>query len=220
MNGDGLDTPLTARGRPVRIVDATRPMYAGMPVWPGDVPCRHRATSRIADAGYNGSELCLSAHTGTHADGAYHVFDDGARIGDAPLDAFLGSAHVVDVDVDAIDAAWLRAALTERCERLLLRTRAWADPRTFPARWPALTADGARYLVERGIRLVGTDAPSPDPVESTELPAHKALLGAGAGILENVLLDDAEPGEWELIALPLRLVEGDGSPVRAVLVRR
>jgi arylformamidase len=78
----------------------------------------------------------------------------------------------------------------------------------------------ARLLVGRGVRLVGTDAPSPDPLASEDLPAHHILLGAGIPIIENLLLDDVDGGAFELIALPLRLAEADASPVRAVLVRR
>jgi len=73
-------------------------------------------------------------------------------------------------------------------------------------------------LARRGARLVGTDAPSVDAFDSADLPAHKALLGAGIAILENLLLDHAAPGAYELIALPLRLRDADASPVRAILL--
>lgn len=206
---------------PPRIHDITRPVFAGMPVWPGDAPCSLAWTDHIAQGGANASALSCSVHTGTHADGPYHVLDDGARIGDVPLEAFFGAAHVVDAGgAREIGAAWLEARLPEGCERLLLRTRAWADPRAFPATWPALTPDAARLLVRHGVRLLGVDAPSPDPLDSFDLPVHKVLLGAGVAIVENLLLDAVEPGGYELIALPLRLAEADSSPVRAVLVER
>jgi arylformamidase len=203
------------------IHDVTRPVFSGMPVWPGDPPCRCGWAATLADGGANVAELSLSVHTGTHADGPYHVLEDGARIGDVPLAAFIGPAHVIDgADAERIDGGWIAARLPAGCERLLLRTRAWCDPTTFPTHWPALTPDAARMLVERGVRLVGTDAPSPDPVESEDLPAHRILLGAGVAIVENLLLDDVPDGAYELIALPLRLAEADASPVRAVLVER
>ena len=202
-----------------RVIDITRPVRAGMPVWPGDAPCRLAWTGRIVDGeAANVSALSLSAHTGTHADGPFHVLEDGARIGAAPLDAYLGPALVVDAaGRESLDAAWIGEILRGRPERVLFRTGAWVDDDVFPTRFPALTPDAARGLVDAGVRLVGTDAPSPDPFDSPDLPAHRVLLGAGAGILENLRLDGVAPGAYELIALPLRLEEADASPVRAVL---
>lgn len=206
------------------IHDVTRPVFAGMPVWPGDAPCRLAWTGRVADGGANVAALSCSVHTGTHADGPYHVLEDGACIGSVPLDAFVGPAHVVDVsagtDVAKIDALWLDAHLPKACERVLLRTGAWARADLFPAAWRALTEDAARLLLHRGVRLLGTDAPSPDPLDSHDLPVHRILLGAGVAIVENLMLDEIDPGGYELIALPLRLAEADASPVRAVLVER
>jgi arylformamidase len=204
-----------------RIHDVTRPVRAGMPVWPGDAPCRLAWTGRIADGGANVAALSCSVHTGTHADGPYHVLDGGARIGDVPLDAFIGPAHVVDAaGVAEIGAAWLDRHLPNDCERALLRTGAWMQADVFPAAWAALTEDAARLLLRRGVRLLGTDAPSPDPPDSHDLPVHRILLGTGVAIVENLMLDEIEPGRYELIALPLRLAEADASPVRAVLVER
>jgi arylformamidase len=192
-----------------------------MPVWPGDAPCGLTWTGHVAEDGANVAALSCSVHTGTHADGPYHVLEDGARIGDVPLDAFIGPAHVIDAaGVGEIDAAWLDRHLPASCERILLRTGAWTRPDVFPTRWAALTDDAARLLVERGVRLLGTDAPSPDPLDSHHLPVHRILLGAGVAIVENLVLDDVTPGEYEMIALPLRLAEADASPVRAVLVER
>jgi arylformamidase len=203
------------------IHDVTRPVFAGMPVWPGDAPCRCGWSARLPGDGANVAEISLSVHTGTHADGPLHVLGDGAPIATLPLDAFLGPADVVEVaDAVALDEAWLAGHLPTGCERLLLRTGAWGDPRRFPSSWPALTPDGARLLVARGVRLFGTDAPSPEAADADGLPVHRILLGAGIPIGENLLLDDLAVGRYELIALPLRLAEADSSPVRAVLVRR
>ena len=203
------------------IHDVTRPIFAGMPVWPGDASCSLAWTGHVAEDGANTSALSCSVHTGTHADGPYHVLDDGARIGDVPLDAFIGSAHVIDTAGEAeIGAAWLDAHLPRGCERVLLRTGAWTRDDVFPTRWAALTEDAARLLVDRGTRLLGTDAPSPDALDSHDLPVHRILLGAGIAIVENLMLHDITPGEYEMIALPLRLAEADASPVRAVLVER
>jgi arylformamidase len=207
---------------PDRLIDASRPVRTGTPVWPGDAPCGTHWTMRRSEGmTVNVCELRMSAHTGTHADGPFHVSDQGIRIGAAPLEAYLGPALLVDVrGVEAIDAGVVGRALEGRPRRVLFRTGAWTDPERFPEEFPALTGDAAARMVEAGVCLVGTDAPSVDPFDSRDLAAHQALFGGGAAVLENLLLDDLEEGVYELIALPLRLEEADASPVRAVLRRR
>lgn len=202
------------------LYDITRPLVAGHPVWPGDSPCRIEWRARLGPGvAYNQSELRMSPHTGTHADGPFHMLPDGAMIGAAPLDAFIGPARVVDaVGRASLDAAWAAEVLAAGApERLLVRTGAWTDAAVFPTRFAALTPESARMLVDAGVRLVGTDAPSPDPFDAADVPVHHVLLGAGVGILENVMLDGVPPGDYELIALPLRLMDAEASPVRAVL---
>jgi arylformamidase len=202
------------------LYDVTRPLVAGFPVWPGDSPCRIEWKARLGPGViYNQSALSMSPHTGTHADGPFHLLEDGLMIGAAPLDAYLGPARVVDATGRAaLDAAWAAEVLAASApERLLVRVGAWTDPAVFPTRFAALDGESAQMLVDAGVRLFGTDAPSPDPFDSPDLPAHHVLLGAGRGILENVMLDGVPPGEYELIALPLKLMEAEASPVRAVL---
>jgi arylformamidase len=204
----------------MHLIDITRPIRSGMPVWPGDAPCCLLWTSRIADEeAANVSELRMSAHAGTHADGAYHVMDGAPRIGAASLEAFIGPAFVTDVsDGGEMDEAWAAELLARaKPDRLLVRTGCWTDPDVFPTRFAAPTAGAAAMLVDAGLRLFGTDAPSVDPFYAEELDAHVAFCGAGVAILENLLLDGVHPGTYELIAFPLRLEEADASPVRAVL---
>lgn len=138
------------------------------------------------------------------------------------MEIFLGPAWVVDArGAERLDAGTL-AALVEggapRLERLLVRTQERVDSEAFVERFPPLGEDGARWLVERGLRLFGTDAPSVDPVDSKTLPAHRLLGAAGAAILENLELAHVPPGLYRLIALPLRVPEADASPVRAILM--
>ncbi|HEU0015687.1 MAG TPA: cyclase family protein [Longimicrobium sp.] len=201
------------------LYDISRPVVSGMPVWPGDAPCRVGWTGRLAVDGANVAELGLSAHTGTHADGPHHLFDEGARIGAVPLDAFLGPARVVEARArQVLDAAWAADVLAVGApERLLVRTGAWVDANDFPTRYAALDADAARTLVDAGVRLFGTDAPCVEAFDAAELPVHRILLAGGMAVLENLLLDTVPEGDYELIALPLRLEEADSSPVRAVL---
>lgn len=205
------------------LYDITRPVRPDTPVWPGDAPFRLRWTLRRSEgASVNLSELRMSAHTGTHADGAFHASDEGERIGAAPLDAYLGPARVVDVrGSEAIGLARVERLLEGGVpERVLFRTGCWADPTVFPERFPPILPDAAERLAGAGVRLVGTDAPSVDPFDSKLLPTHRVLGRAGIAVLENLLLDAVPEGEYELIALPLRLEDADASPVRAVLRAR
>lgn len=203
-----------------RLYDISWPVDEGLPVWPGDATYRVSWTMRRAEgASVNVAELCLSAHTGTHADGPFHASDEGVRIGAAPLDAYLGPAVVVDAQGrEMIEEEWVSGLLAWQApERLLFRTGCWTDPRTFPERFAALDPGAAARLVAAGVRLVGTDAPSVDPFDSKQLPTHRVLGEGGVAILENLLLAGVPEGRYELIALPLRLEESDSSPVRAVL---
>jgi arylformamidase len=204
------------------LYDVTWPVGEGIPVWPGDAPCALEWTTlRAEGAPANVAALRMSAHTGTHADGPFHVSNGGARIGAAPLDAYLGPAVLVDVGPRGrIDAALVEGVLAGGAvERVLFRTGCWTDPAAFPTDFPAPEPDAARALVRAGVRLVGTDAPSVDPFESAELATHRVLGAGGVAILENLHLAGVPAGRWELIALPLRLTDADASPVRAVLRR-
>jgi arylformamidase len=213
---------MTPDPRPGRVFDISWPIRSGMAVWPGDAPCTLAWTARRGqDSAANVAALGFSAHAGTHADGPLHVIDDGAPIGEVPLDAYLGPARVVDVATsDRIDEAAVAAAIVGRPRRVLFRTGCWTSAGRFPEAFPAIVPAAARRLVDAGVRLVGTDAPSVDPPDSAELETHRVLAAAGCAILENLLLRDVAEGEYELIALPLRLMEADASPVRAVLRSR
>jgi arylformamidase len=209
---------------PPRLIDVSRPVRTGTPVWPGDAPCCVRWTMlRSEGSSVNVAELSMSAHTGTHADGPFHVSDGGVRIGAAPLESYVGPARVVDVRDcrGVIDGDTLLRVLGPENwpERVLFRTGAWTDPDVFPTAFAAFAPGAAMMLVGAKIRLVGTDAPSIDPFDSKDLPAHNTFAAGGVAIVENLLLDHVEPGDYELVALPLRLEEADASPVRAVLRR-
>jgi len=206
-----------------KFIDITRPMDPGMGVWPGDPPFEMEWTSlRATGDPVNVARLRLGLHTGTHVDAPYHVLDGGARIDGIPLDVFVGPATVADcTGCEAIGEGPIGRALerTPRPTRLLIRTGVWEGSDRFPGVIPGFEAGAVALLIEAGVRLIGTDAPSVDPIDSDTLPAHHGLLSAGICIVENLLLDRVEPGDYELIALPLRIRDGDASPVRAVLWR-
>lgn len=212
-----------------RILDISLPMRPGMPVWPGDpaVAIEHVAT--LAEDGANVSRLACSVHAGTHVDAPRHYLDAGAGVDLLDLTHLVGPVRVVEVPGnDHVGAEHLRRAaasgvLPGGTERVLLRTRntAWraAGRDDLVPDFVALAADGAAWLVARGVRLVGIDGPSIAPWDALE-PTHLALLEAGIVIVEGLDLTAAPPGEYTLICLPLRLVGSDGAPARAVLVDR
>jgi len=203
-----------------RIIDVSQPVGPATAVWPGDQPCRVDWTMRRdAGASVNVAALTMSAHTGTHVDGPYHVDDGGARPAALALEAFIGPAVLIDargrdrIEADALDGVEVNDGV-----RVLFRTVESAEPAAFPEWFAALSPDLARVLAARRVPLVGTDAPSVDPFDSKTLDAHRVLGGGGVAILENLVLADVEPGRYTLIALPLRLTDADSSPVRAVLI--
>lgn len=207
------------------IIDISAPIHPGMHVWPGDPPVAIERTSSMADGAHdNVSRLDLGAHAGTHVDAPVHFIADAAGVDRVPLDALVGPAVVVDATaVDRhLDAGVLGGLeIPEGTERVLLKTpnsELWASDR-FEAGFLGVTDDGARWLVERGVRLVGIDYLSIAPYGDS-VSTHRALLGAGVAILEGTDLRGVEPGAYELICAPLRIVDADGAPARALLVRR
>lgn len=203
-----------------RLYDISRPIHQRTPVWPGDEPFELAWTASLAAGDpVNVATVHLGVHLATHADAPLHVLAEGASASDLALAPFLGSALVIETgSARILDASFFRAVLGDRRPaRLLVRTGAWASSDFFPTEFPPVSIDGVAELLDRGLALLGTDAPSVDPFGAEDLVAHRALLGAGIPILENLCLDDVPTGEYELIALPLRLVGADASPVRAVL---
>lgn len=162
-----------------------------------------------------------TTHAGTHADAPLHVLERGASIDRLPLDAFAGPADVVDLSrvEGAIEIGELEAALPGAPAPRLLLATGCEETAGFPQGFRALSPAAAAWCMEQGFRLVGTDAPSVDPPGSETLDVHRALLSAGVAILESLALAGIDPGRYELVALPLRWVGADASPVRAALRR-
>jgi arylformamidase len=203
----------------MKMIDISRRLENGMPVWPGDTAFQYEVSWSKAESGsVNVGSLSMSTHTGTHVDAPFHFDDNGKRIIELDLELYIGPVRVVDmIGKESIGAKDLENVNLEGFQRVLFRTLAWENSREFPEKIPFIEGDLGPYLAEKGIRLIGVDVPSVDPIDSKDLHAHHSLNENGIHILESVLLDQVEPGDYELIALPLPLVEGDGSPVRAVL---
>jgi arylformamidase len=190
------------------------------PEWPGDTPWTCRWTWEMARGdSVNVSCITGSPHVGTHADAPFHVDPRWPASDALTLDAFAGAATVIDVSAHRgpLDAESLGMAGRRRIERLLLRTGCSIAGGQFPEAWPWLEDSAVRELFDRGLRLLGVDAPSVDGRDSTSLAVHRALFRGGAFILENLDLRQVEAGDYHLTAFPLRLAGLDAAPVRAVL---
>lgn len=200
------------------LIDISVPLRDGTPEWPGDAPFSCRWTWDMARGdSVNVSSIAGSPHVGTHADAPFHVDSAWLTSEHMDVDAFIGPATVVDVT--GRDGALSRDAIGPVAPggRLLLRTGRTIADGAFPDAWPWLSVDCVARLLSEGVRLVGVDAPSVDARESRALEVHRAIFAGGAFVLENLDLRSVAPGQYELMAAPLRIVGLDAAPVRAVL---
>jgi arylformamidase len=208
-----------------RIVDVSLPIGPDLLTWPGDPGIRIDAAKRI-DRGdsSNVSELHLGSHTGTHVDPPVHFLSGERSIDRLDLDVFFGPAVVADLrGADRVGPDELEGLdLPVGTERLLCRTRnsdLWTRlPAEFPQDYVAVTPEGARWVVDRRIRLLGVDFLSVEKSGGQGHPVHTTLLGGGTVIVEGLDLSRVEPGDYTLACFPLRITDGDGSPARAVLI--
>jgi arylformamidase len=199
--------------------DISQPLAATLPVWPGDTTF---SAQRVWD--HDGgpvavSRFTMSTHSGAHADAPLHYDPAGAAIDAVDLDAYLGPARVVDARGwgSLITAEQLLPHLDGAPQRILLRTYERFPHQAWDSAFAAISPDVIQLLSQRGAKLIGVDTPSLDPEDSKTMDAHLAVRDAGLRILEGLVLDDVPAGDYELIALPLRLAGLDASPVRAVL---
>jgi len=202
------------------IFDISRTLTQGMPVWPGDPDLTLRRVLRIEDGEpSNVTAITMGTHTGTHIDAPLHVESSGKDAAGIPAHCFVGPARVVQVHADkCIRATDLYRLDWVGVERVLFRTSCSSLAEDcFDPNFVYLAEDASEFLAEKGILLVGTDAPSVDAFDSRELPSHQILIRNGIVILEGVRLGGVLPGDYFLACLPLKIAGADGSPVRAVL---
>jgi arylformamidase len=202
------------------IWDISPPVGSGSPVFPGDTRYAQRWVATIGPGGpVNVSELTLSPHTGAHADAPLHYDRAGVPIGAVDLDPYLGHCRVIHAIGVArlVCLEHLGHALDDLPPRVLVRTYRRQPLERFDDALAGFAAETVEALADRGVRLIGIDTASIDPAASKTLPSHQVIRRRGLRVLENLWLDDVPEGDYELIALPLRLVEADASPVRAVL---
>jgi arylformamidase len=206
-----------------RIYDISVPIRSGGLAYPGNPEIEISLQQAVAKgAGANVSFIRFGSHTGTHADAARHFFDDGQTVDRIPLERLIGPALLVSFsdDVRAVSAADLRKHDLKGHKRILLRTRnsALLSQKEFVRDYTYLAPDGAQYLVDSGVELVGIDYLSIEQFHSGHHKTHRTLLERSVVILEGLDLSVPAPGEYELVCLPLRIEGCDGAPARAVLI--
>jgi arylformamidase len=207
----------------MKLIDVSVPLDAQLPTYPHNTPFSLEPIKRLSRGdSSNVSTLHMSAHTGTHVDAPRHFFDAGAGTEALPLELLVGRARVIEIDsrtgVAAEDLAPL--GLSDDI-RVLIKThnsRLWGSP-IFHEDYVGVTESGARHLVDHGIKVVGVDYLSVEMFRTPGAPAHHVLLGAGTIVIEGLNLRDVDPGIYEMLCLPLRVVGSDGAPARVVLRR-
>lgn len=199
--------------------DISPTISAGIPVWPGDTPFEASPTWEIKDGcPVHVSRMTMTTHLGAHADAPSHYDPTGRAIDAVDLAPYLGPCRVIHcIGVDLVRPQDIAARLEGTPPRVLLRTYASAPQTAWDPAFPAIAADTIALLASKGVILVGTDAASLDPQDSKSLAAHHAVRRHGLAILEGIVLDQVPAGDYELIALPLKLAGLDASPVRAIL---
>jgi len=201
------------------IYDITPPISESLQVWPGDTPPRREVLLDIrSGANITLSTLHATVHLGAHADAPSHYGEKAPTIHERHLDYYLGPCQVMRIPAARSSLiAPDRISRPILAPRLLLATQTFPDPNHFNQDFAALTPELVEFLHGQGVILVGVDTPSVDLFDSKDLPVHKTFLRHDMAILEGLVLHDVPEGVYELIALPLKLVGYDASPVRAIL---
>lgn len=194
-----------------------------MPIWPGSIGFELTWAQRL-DKGddCNNSQIRCDTHIGTHIDAPLHFIDNGQTTDDLNLDVFIGRCTVIYLpDIKKITVNQLaQAAIPPATKRLLIRTdnsQYFEQPQAeFKKDFIALDPDAAQWIAESKVRLVGIDYLSIGRYENG-IPTHTILLKAGIAVLEGLNLLHVEPGNYELICMPLKIAGAEGAPARAVL---
>lgn len=202
-----------------RLWDISPAIRPGIPVWPGDTPFEAAPTWEIRDGcPVHVSRMTMTTHLGAHTDAPSHYDPAGKSIDQVDLAPYIGPCRVIHcIGVGTVEPRHLEDKLAGAPPRVLLRTYASAPQHAWDPAFPAISPAAVTLLARRGALLVGTDAPSLDPQDSKTLDAHHAVRAARMAILEGIVLDEVPEGDYELVALPLKLADMDASPVRAIL---
>lgn len=199
--------------------DISPTLSPATPMWPGDTPFQTETTWAIADGcPVKVSKITMSTHSGAHCDAPSHYDIDGMSIDAVPLDIYMGTCRVINcIGVQLVEPRHIAHALDNVPARVLLKTCGLAPTMQWNPDFAAVGADTIHLLAQKGVRLIGIDTASLDPQESKTMDAHHAVRDNNMAILEGIVLGEVNAGDYELIALPLKLAGMDASPVRAVL---
>ena len=201
--------------------NVTLPISNAMITWPSDPAVSITGTSLISQGDFcNLSELKIGSHCGTHIDAPSHFLENGRTIDQLALENLIGEATVFEFkNKENIDVSDIKQLRFDNVKRVLFKTvnSSYWKLSAFKKDFVYLTKDAAQYLVDKGIRLVGVDYLSVEKFESQQAETHHILLRNDVIILEGLDLSTVEPGRYELIALPLKIKDGDGSPARVIL---
>jgi arylformamidase len=208
----------------MKLIDVTVPLDVRLPTYPGNTPFTLEANKRLARGdSSNVSTLHLSAHAGTHVDAPRHYFDDGPGAEALPLEMLLGRTRVVEIrsqlGIGAEELVDLDLSGELRVLFKTVNSRFWESP-DFRHDYVGVTPSGAERLIAGGIKVVGVDYLSVEQFKTPGAPAHRVLLGAGAVVIEGLDLREVEPGIYDMLCLPLRIVGADGAPARVLLRRQ
>jgi len=203
-----------------QVIDITRPLTATSPVWPGDVPFTSGWTSPPGRATASVSWLRLSPHVGTHIDAPLHRDPAGRDVAGVPLVTCVGRCEVVGLPGHGgpIDLVDMPAGWNPSTPRVLFATGSWPVGAPITETFASLTPAFVEFLARAGVALVGLDTPSADAFGATDMPAHRRCFERNILILEGLDLSGVTPGAYTLVAVPLRLVGLEASPVRALLL--
>jgi arylformamidase len=203
-----------------RLWDISPPVREGSPVFPGDTEYRQQWAATLGPGcPVNVSTLTLSPHVGAHADAPLHYDPEGATAGSLDLAPYLGPCRVIHAIGCGPLVRWqhIEHAMRNLPPRVLVRTYQRMPVDRWDPELAAFAPDTIERLADLGVKLVGIDTASIDPAESKTLDSHQVIRRRNLRVLENLVLDEVPEGDYELIALPLKLMTADASPVRAVL---
>ncbi len=223
-NGDSLNMGPQAKESMdnKKLYDVSLTISNGMVAWPGDPEVNIKPYKSIKEgASSNVSILQLGSHTGTHIDVPYHFINEGSNLDDIPIELFVGRARLFELQMlGEIGVNDLKQLNLNGVSRILFKTRNsdfWKRNEGFRKDFVYLSGEGAKYLVDAGIKMVGIDYLSVEEFGNKSAPAHHTLLGAGIVIIEGLNLSGVKEGEYKVICAPLKIKGGDGAPARVFL---
>ncbi len=212
----------------MKLYDLTHPISPAMPVFPGMEPPEIEPTSSVQECGYLEHKMTMFTHTGTHMDAPAHIIGGAKTLGQLPIDQFFGSAFLLALnppDKRSIEMEMLspHQKTIQKVDFLLLDTgwaKHWGTPQYFSG-YPVLSLEAAAWLGSRKLKGVGMDMISADDIDSRTLPVHRVLLENECVIIENLTNLESLPGDrFDFSCFPIKLMNADGSPVRAVAFAR